>query len=113
MTEKPAGGGADQMAVPVRNEPWDRIVTCSWAFTALAVAFEHHLPGSQSGQQSSTVPICLTVARLELLTLQVAFVRGIPTLSIAVNCCVPPIIIFTSAGVICSDGGGGSVVVDW
>src|ERR1700691_3143212 len=112
MTENPVGGGADQIAVPTGDELAERIVTCTWALTLSAVAVSVTCPAARAVTTPVPFPFVVTVARLELLTLQVASVRGMPLLSIAVISCVPPIIMFTTAGVICNVNGGGSVVVE-
>ena len=101
----PAGDGADQIVVPVGKELWDRTVTCSCAVTLSALAVSVTWPAARPVTTAVPLAFVVTVAMPVLLTVQVASVRGIPRLSTAVNCWVPPITRLTTAGVICKENG--------
>src|ERR1700685_520638 len=111
--EKSVIAAADHSTVPGTKDEEDRIVTCSWALTPSAVAVSIACPAATP----VTIPVPFAfvemVAMLVLLMVQVASGHGIPRLSTAVNCCVPPITMFTAAGVICNEKGGVGTPLPW
>src|SRR5580704_18210275 len=55
----PAGGGADQIVVPVGKELWDRTVTCSCAVTLSALAVSVTWPAARP--VTTAVPLAFVV----------------------------------------------------